>query len=156
MYLFGWKGYGEPAVRMVGTKDRLKLARRRKLPHSGRCNMASMHADLCLDLHTQTSQISDVHADGGNVETESRYNGRSIHLWSTRKDEETWVCEYTIVELRPTYSFSESGYPIGSFATRDEAEAAALEVAHGVIDARDPVGGPIIGSVLAYPGMSRH
>ena len=118
--------------------------------------MASMHADLCLDLHTQASQISDVHADGGNVETESRYNGRSIHLWSTRKDEETWVCEYTIVELRPTYSFSESGYPIGNFATRDEAEAAALEVAHGVIDARDPVGGPINGSVLAYPSMNRH
>jgi hypothetical protein len=109
-----------------------------------------MHADRCLNLQTQARQVSDVHADGGTIETESRYHGRSIHLWSTRQDEWTWVCEYTIVEFRPTGSFRESGYPVGSFTTRGEAEAAALEVAQGVIDARDPVGRPINGSALVY------
>lgn len=68
------------------------------------------------------------------------YKGRVITLMSGQQDDETWVCEYTIVEFRPLRSFSESGFPIGSFTTRDEAEAAAVDIAQGVIDARDPIG----------------
>jgi formylmethanofuran:tetrahydromethanopterin formyltransferase len=41
-----------------------------------------------------------------------------------------------------------TGYPKGSFFTRDEAEAAALEAAQAEIDAGGPVDGPINGSVL--------
>ena len=80
--------------------------------------------------------------------TESWYEGRSIKLRSSLQADGTWFCEYTIVEFRPTRSFSESGYPAGSFTTRDKAEAAALEVAQGVIDVRDPVGSAMHGSVL--------
>ena len=80
--------------------------------------------------------------------TESFYEGRSINLQSDQQADGTWFCEYTIVEFRPTGSFSESGYPAGTFTTRDKAEAAALEVAQGVIAVRDPVGSPIHGSVL--------
>lgn len=41
-----------------------------------------------------------------------------------------------------------TGYPYGIFATRDEAEAAALEAAQGEIDAEGSVGGPINASPL--------
>jgi hypothetical protein len=78
----------------------------------------------------------------------ARYEGRSIKLRSGLQADGTWCCEYTIVEFRPTCLFSESGYPAGSFPTRDKAEAAALEVAQGVIDVRDPIGSPIHESVL--------
>ncbi len=71
--------------------------------------------------------------------TRSSYKGRVITLMSGLQDDATWVCEYTIVEFRPLSSFRESGFPIGSFITRDEAEAAAADIAHSVIDARDPV-----------------
>jgi hypothetical protein len=80
--------------------------------------------------------------------TESWYEGRSIKLRSSLQADGTWVGEYTVVEFRPTHLFSESGYPAGRFTTRDKAEAAALEVAQGVINVRDPVGSPIHESVL--------
>lgn len=80
--------------------------------------------------------------------TEFSYEGRSIRLRSGLQADGTWFCEYTIVEFRSARSFSESGYPAGTFATRDKAEAAALEVAQGVIDVRDPIGSPINESVL--------
>lgn len=75
--------------------------------------------------------------------TESSYGGRSIKLQSGLQADGTWFCEYTIVEFRPTRSFSESGYSAGTFMARDAAEAAALGVAQGVIDVRDPIGSPI-------------
>jgi hypothetical protein len=71
---------------------------------------------------------------------ESSYEGRPIKLQSGLLDDGTWICEYTIVEFRPTHSFTESGYPEGTFTTRDKAEAAALEAAQAVIDVRDLVG----------------
>jgi hypothetical protein len=80
--------------------------------------------------------------------TESNYEGRSIKLRSGLQTDGTWFCEYTIIEFRPARSFSESGYPVGSFTTRDQAEAAALEVAQGVIKVRDSVGSPIYEAVL--------
>lgn len=96
--------------------------------------MSSIHADLCFDFDTQATQASDVYH-----KTASWYNGRSITLWSARQDDGTWVCEYTVIEFGPLYAFSESGYPVGSFTTHDEAEAAALEVAQAVIDSGDPI-----------------
>lgn len=82
------------------------------------------------------------------IMTESSYEGRSITLRSGLQVDGTWFCEYIIVEFRPTRSFSESGYPVGRFTTRDEAEAAALKVAQGVINVRDSVGSPIDEAVL--------
>ncbi|UVT14619.1 MAG: hypothetical protein H8K04_12260 [Nitrospira sp.] len=104
--------------------------------------MSSIHADIYLDLHSKGSRASHEHADRGSDWTESGYNGRSIKLWSAQADDGTWVCEYTIVEFWPTRAFSESGYPVGDYRTRDEAEAAALEIARGVINSRDPVRDP--------------
>ncbi|UVT21151.1 MAG: hypothetical protein H8K03_04325 [Nitrospira sp.] len=105
--------------------------------------MLSIHADIYLDLHSKGSRASHDHADRGSDWAESEYHGRSIKLWSAQADDGTWVCEYTIVEFWPTRSFSESGYPVGDYRTRDEAEAAALEVARSVIDSRDPVSDPL-------------
>lgn len=100
--------------------------------------MALMSTALGLDSHTQIKPGSHVHADTGNRPTEYGYNGRLIHLRSVQENGRTWMCEYIIVECRPTHSFRESGYPAGSFSTREKAEAAALEVAQGVIEVRDP------------------
>jgi hypothetical protein len=96
--------------------------------------MSSIHADLCVDFDTEATQASDVYH-----KTESWYNGRSVTLLSARQDDGTWVCEYTVLEFRPLYAFSESGYPVGSFTTHDAAEAVALEVAQAVINSRDPI-----------------
>ena len=73
----------------------------------------------------------------------SEYEGRWIKVKTDPQTDGRWVCEYTIVEFRPTGLFSESGYPAGSFTVRDEAETAALAAAQGIIDARDTVGNPI-------------
>ena len=74
--------------------------------------------------------------------TESRYSGQSIKLRSGQREDGTWVCEYTIIEHSPTQSPSVTGYAKGSFSTRDEAEAAALEAAQGEIDSCGSVSGP--------------
>jgi hypothetical protein len=66
--------------------------------------------------------------------TESRHNGQSIKLRSGQREDGTWVCEYTIIEHSPTRSPSITAYAKGSFSTRAEAEAAALEAAQGEID----------------------
>ena len=73
----------------------------------------------------------------------SEYEGRWIKVKTDPQTDGKWVCEYTIVEFRPTGLFSESGYPAGSFTVREEAEAAALAAAQAIVDARDPVGNPI-------------
>lgn len=82
------------------------------------------------------------------IMTESSYEGRSITLRSGLHADGIWFCEYTIVEFRPAGSFSESGYPVGSFTRRDKAEATALEVAQSVINVRDAVGSPSDEAVL--------
>lgn len=100
--------------------------------------MALMSTALGLGSHTQLKPGSRAHIDTRNRQTEYGYHGRLIHLRSVQQNGRTWTCEYIIVECRPTHSFRESGYPAGSFSTREKAEAAALEVAQGVIDVRDP------------------
>lgn len=100
--------------------------------------MALMSTALGPDSHTQLRSGSHVHSDTGNRQTEYGYHGRVIHLRSAQENGKTWICEYIIIECRPTHSFRESGYPVGNFSTREKAEAAALAVAQGVIDVRDP------------------
>lgn len=80
--------------------------------------------------------------------TESGYEGRSIKLRSGQQKDGTWVCEYTIIDSGSIGLTHITGYPKGSFSTRDDAEAAALEAAQAEIDAGGSVGGPINGSVL--------
>jgi hypothetical protein len=80
--------------------------------------------------------------------TESDYGGRSVKLRSGQQEDGTWICEYTIIQSGSTGLTHTTGYPYGSFATRDEAEAAALEAAQAEIDAEGSVGGPINGSAL--------
>jgi hypothetical protein len=80
--------------------------------------------------------------------TEPDCGGRSVKLRSGQQGDGTWICEYTIIESGPPGLTHTTGYPKGSFSTREEAEAAALEAAQSEIDAAGPVGGPINGSVL--------
>jgi hypothetical protein len=76
--------------------------------------------------------------------TGSCYKGRSVKLRFRQEADGRWVCAYTIVEFMPTHSFKESGYPVGSFATRDQAETAALAIAQSVINVRDPIGESVL------------
>ena len=86
----------------------------------------------------------------------SEYKGRWIKVKTDPQTDGRWVCEYTIVEFRPTGLFSESGYSGGIFTVRDEAEAAALAVAQGIIDARDTVGNPITETTRGVRRSSRN
>ncbi|UVT20318.1 MAG: hypothetical protein H8K03_21535 [Nitrospira sp.] len=70
--------------------------------------------------------------------TDSNYNGRVIRLRSGQQPDGTWICQYTIRQLGPARTASLIGYPKGSFSSRDAAQAAALEVAQGEIDADVP------------------
>jgi len=74
--------------------------------------------------------------------TESKCNGQSVKLRSGQREDGTWVCKYTIIEPSPTRSSSVTGYAKGSFSTREEAEAAALEAAQGEIDSCASTSGP--------------
>jgi hypothetical protein len=80
--------------------------------------------------------------------TESNYGGRSVKLRSGQQEDGAWVCEYTIIQPGSKGLPHTTGYPYGSFATRDEAEAAALEAAQADIDGEGSVSGPINGSAL--------
>ncbi|MDK2744615.1 MAG: hypothetical protein NDI90_17080 [Nitrospira sp. BO4] len=66
---------------------------------------------------------------------ETTYRGRLIQLRPRQEPDGTWVAEYSISTL--------AGYAVGSFSSSDEAEAAALEAAHSVIDSSGPSDGPI-------------
>lgn len=80
--------------------------------------------------------------------TESVYGGRSVKLRSVQQADGTWICEYIIIDSGPTGVTRTKGHPTGSFSTRDEAEAVALEAAQAEIDAEGPDGGPINGSAV--------
>ncbi|UVT18571.1 MAG: hypothetical protein H8K03_12120 [Nitrospira sp.] len=70
------------------------------------------------------------------------HKGRSIKLWPGLKDDGTWLCRYLIIENGNITSGLI--YPDAYFSTRSEAEAAALKAAQNVIDAREPLGPPIM------------
>lgn len=67
------------------------------------------------------------------------HNGRWVTLRSVLQPDGTWVCDYTILEMRPTrWSSSMQRYQ-EAFSTREAAEAAALGAAQAEIDARGPL-----------------
>ena len=98
---------------------------------------AARAAALLLAITTIDSQSPTADPVALTV-TESNYNGRMIKLRSGQEADGTWSCQYTIIGFGPTRTASVTGYPKGNFSTRDEAEAAALEIAQGEIDSDIP------------------
>jgi len=101
---------------------------------------ALLMAQTIIDSRSGTGDdsVSQVHQPRVSTVTESCYNGRAIKLRSGQQEDGTWICEYTILQLGLTRISRATGRAIGSFSTRDEAEAAALEVAQGEIDSHVP------------------
>ncbi|UVT17627.1 MAG: hypothetical protein H8K04_08885 [Nitrospira sp.] len=87
---------------------------------------------------TEAAPVSQTYQPRESTVTDSSYNGRAIKLRSGQQEDGTWICEYTILQLGLTKISRATGRAIGSFSTRDEAEAAALEVAQGEIDSHVP------------------
>lgn len=71
--------------------------------------------------------------------TESIHHGRWIQLRSGRRPDGAWECTYTILEIGPTRSSSVKRNSTGSFSTREEAEASAMDVAQAEINSRGPI-----------------
>ncbi len=63
------------------------------------------------------------------------YKGRQLILTPIRKDDDTWVCEYVIIELgaKPT---STRGVSEGTFHSPNGARVAAILAAETLINAR--------------------
>lgn len=71
---------------------------------------------------------------------DTTYRDQVIQLRSRQELDGTWVGAYSI-STPPSESLS--GHATGGFSSSDEAEAAALEAAHSVIDSSGPSDGPI-------------
>lgn len=67
------------------------------------------------------------------------YKGRTISLFVSQADNGTWRCRNVFIQFSPIKSACVSSYPAGSFATQQEAKAAALQKAKRLIDAEDPL-----------------
>ena len=65
---------------------------------------------------------------------DEQYKGHKIILKPGQQDDGTWICQFVIVKFGLTDMGKRSGYPDGSFGSRQEAEAAALAKAKAVID----------------------
>lgn len=79
---------------------------------------------------------SEGHLTGVVWMTEVKHNGRSIQLKSIQRHDGTWGCSYTILEIGATRISSVTRYDNGTFPTREEGEAAALDAAQVEIDSR--------------------
>lgn len=62
------------------------------------------------------------------------YLHRKIELTPRRQADGTWLGPYRIIEFRPTSWRYHSGCADGSFASRENAEAAVLAVAKRIVD----------------------
>jgi hypothetical protein len=62
------------------------------------------------------------------------HDGHKIILKPGQQDNERWTCQFVIVKFGQTDMGKRSGYPEGSFGSRQEAETAALAAAKAVID----------------------
>jgi hypothetical protein len=62
------------------------------------------------------------------------YIGHKIILKPGQHDNNRWTCQFVIVKFGQTDMEKRSGYPEGSFGSRQEAEAAALAAAKAVVD----------------------
>jgi hypothetical protein len=71
--------------------------------------------------------------------TEASHHGRWSQVRPSQRPDGAWECAYTILEIGPTRSSSIKRHHGGSFATREEAEASALDAAQAEIDARGPL-----------------
>jgi hypothetical protein len=68
----------------------------------------------------------------------SDYKHRRIELAPRRQTDGTWHCPYRIIEFRQTCWGYRKGCTAGSFASREEATAAALEEAKRIVDSLEP------------------
>lgn len=66
------------------------------------------------------------------------YKRRKIELTPRRERDGTWRCPYRVIEFRQTCWGYRKGCLDGSFASREEAAAAALEEAKRVVDSLEP------------------
>lgn len=66
------------------------------------------------------------------------YKGRHIKLTADHREDGTWACQYSIIEVGPTQLESGKGQAEGTFPSREAAELAALQKAKTVIDLRAP------------------
>lgn len=62
------------------------------------------------------------------------YKHRKIELTPKRQADGTWQCPYRIIEFSSTCWRFHKGCPEGSFASREEAAAAALKEAKRIVD----------------------
>jgi hypothetical protein len=101
---------------------------------------ALLMAKTIIDSRSGTgaAPVSQAHQARESPVTESSYNGRAIKLRAGQQEDGTWICEYTILQHGLTQISRATGRTTGSFSTRDEAEAAAMEVAQGEIDSHVP------------------
>lgn len=67
------------------------------------------------------------------------YRHRRIQLTPRRQADGTWFCPYRIIEFRQTCWGFHQGCVEGSFSSREEAEARALEAAKHIVDSLEPV-----------------
>jgi hypothetical protein len=66
------------------------------------------------------------------------YKHRKIELTPRRQADGTWHCPYRIIEFRQTCWAYYQGCPHGSFASREDAAAAALQEAKRIVDSLEP------------------
>ena len=79
--------------------------------------------------------------DGERLENTSMQDNRKHWIELRTPDQHadgTWSCRYIIFEFESTRWRCKRGRPEGSFASREEAEAAALNQAQRVVDSREP------------------
>ncbi|UVT14624.1 MAG: hypothetical protein H8K04_12285 [Nitrospira sp.] len=119
------------------------LPEKNALPESEAHFMFTAILGVTTAFDARAEAVSGVHQPEVRTMTGSSYEGRSIQLKSCQQDDGAWICEYTILELRPTGLSRSTGQAAGSFSTREQAEAAALEVARGEIDGRGPIREPL-------------
>ena len=62
------------------------------------------------------------------------YKGHSISLLTNQTADETWSCQYVIVETGQEHSVLAKGYADGMPPSREAAELAALQKAKAFID----------------------
>jgi hypothetical protein len=66
------------------------------------------------------------------------YKGRQLETIVNQRQDGQWTCRYLIVDPAKMVTDENKGQAPGSYATREEAEAAALHEGQRVIDSRPP------------------
>ncbi len=66
------------------------------------------------------------------------YKGRQLETIVNQQEDGRWTCRYIIVDPAKMVSDENKGHADGSYATREEAETAALMEGQRLIDSRGP------------------